>query len=183
MGIRLQIDLETNRGPTNELYIRIDHFKINRTVGKIGFTTTLWLNKELADNTLKRSAKDPIQPSIGLVNPKVIYYPDLESDGINATFQEFYEVPMVKKKEVEEDIFETIKVKKEVPYVSFDENGDEITLYRTVEADEKKKVRTEKTLKEVIDYSIINNLEEFCYNHVVKILSEVIPKDKIVKLN
>ena len=60
MGIRLQVDLETNRGPTNELFIRIDHFKINRTVGKIGFSTTLWLNKELADNTLKRSANDPI---------------------------------------------------------------------------------------------------------------------------
>ena len=90
---------------------------------------------------------------------------------------------MVEKKEVEEDVFETIKVKKEVPYVSFDENGDEITLYRTVEADEKKKVRTEKTVKEVIDYSMINNLEEVCYNHVVKILSEVIPKDKIVKLD
>ena len=182
MGIRLHVDLETNRGPTNELYIRIDHFKINRTVAKIGISTTIWLNKELADRKLKRSANDPIQPSIGLVNPKVVYYPDLESDGVDATFQEFYEIPMVREKEVEEDIFETIKVKKEVPYVSFDENGDEITLYRTVEADEKKKVKTEKITKQIVDYTIINNLEEFCYNHVVKILSEVIPENKIEKL-
>lgn len=182
MGIRLQVDLETNRGPTNELYIRIDHFKINRTVAKIGISTTLWLNKELADRTLKRSANDPIQPSIGLVNPKVIYYPDSESDGIEATFQEFYEIPMIEKKEVEEDIFEIIKVTKEVPYVSFDENGEEITLYRTVEADEKKKVGTEKTVKEIVDYTIVNRLEEFCYNHVVKKLSEVLPENKIEKL-
>jgi len=62
MGIRLQVDLETNRGPTNELYIRIDFFKINRTVGTITFTTTLWLNKELADNSLKKLASDEIKP-------------------------------------------------------------------------------------------------------------------------
>jgi len=182
MGIRLQVDLETNRGPTNELYIRIDHFKINRTVAQIRFSTTLWLNKELADNSLKKLAEDPIQPSIGLVDPKVIYYPDLESEGLNATFNDYYEIPMVENKEVEEDIFETKTVTKEVPYVSFDENGDEIALYRTVEVDEKIKVGTEKNTKQIVNYTILNNLEEFCYNHVVKILSEVIPENKIEKL-
>jgi len=83
---------------------------------------------------------------------------------------------------VEEDIFETKTVTKEVPYVSFDENGDEITLYRTVEVDEKIKVGTEKNTKQIVNYTILNNLEEFCYNHVVKILSEVIPENKIEKL-
>lgn len=182
MGIRLQVDLETNRGPTNELYIRIDHFRINRTVGQIRFSTTLWLNKELADNSLKRLADDPIKPSVGLVNPKVIYYPNKQSEGLDAEFDDLYEIPLVVEKDIEKDIFETIKVTKEVPYVSFDENGDEITLYRTVEVDEKVKVGTEKNTKRIVDYTILNNLEKFCYNHVVNTLSEVIPENKIEKL-
>ena len=31
-------------------------------------------------------------------------------------------------KDIEKDIFETIKVTKEVPYVSFDENGDDLDI-------------------------------------------------------
>jgi len=182
MGIRLQVDLETNRGPTNELYIRIDFFKINRTVGTITFTTTLWLNKELADNSLKKLASDEIRPSVGLINPKVIYYEDIDSDGVNATFEELYTVPMVNEKEIEEDIYEIKKVTKEVPYTSFDEEGEEITLYKRVEAEEKIKTGTKINKVEIVDYSILNNLEEFCYNHVVKTLSEVLPEDKIEKL-
>jgi len=182
MGIRLQVDLETNRGPTNELYIRIDHIKINRTVAKVVFSTTIWLNKELADQSLKEFADDPIKPSVGLVNPKVIYYPDSKSDGLDATFTELYEVPLVIEKDIEKDIIETEKVKKEVPYISFDENGDEITLYRTVEVEEDKVVRVETITKKIVDYTILNRLEEFCYDHVVKALSEVIPENKIEKL-
>jgi hypothetical protein len=182
MGIRLQVDLETNRGPTNELYIRIDFFKINRTVGTITFTTTLWLNKELADNSLKKLASDEIKPSVGLINPKVIYYKDVDSDGVDATFEELYTVPMVSEKEIEEDIYEIKKVAKEVPYTSFDEEGEEITLYKRVEAEEKVKTGTKINKVKIVDYSILDNLEEFCYNHVVKVLSEVLPKDKIEKL-
>ena len=89
---------------------------------------------------------------------------------------------MVNEKEVEEDIYEIKKVTKEVPYTSFDEEGEEITLYKTVEAEEKVKTGTKINKVKIIDYSIINNLEEFCYNHVVKILSEVLPEDKIEKL-
>ena len=38
MGLRLHVDLETNRGPTNKLYIRIDSWKVNMTVGEVKFT-------------------------------------------------------------------------------------------------------------------------------------------------
>ena len=33
MGLRLHVDLETNRGPTNKLYVRIDSWKVN--MGKV----------------------------------------------------------------------------------------------------------------------------------------------------
>lgn len=182
MGIRLHVDLETNRGPTNELYIRIDHINFNRTVGDVKFSTTLWLNKEVGDRSLKKMADDPIQPSIGLVDPKVVYYPDEHSEGLSATFDDSYQVMLISEQEVEKKIWKTKKISHEVPYVSFDENGDEVTLYRTVEKEGRIQVGTEAVTEKIVDYTILNNIEEFCYNHVVKILSEVIPENKIEKL-
>ena len=72
MGIEVNLDLETNRGPTKELYFRIDSYRINSTVNEIIFTTTSWLSKEYADRTLRTYIEEPIQPSIGLVSNKVI---------------------------------------------------------------------------------------------------------------
>ena len=61
-------------------------------------------------------------------------------------------------------------------------HGDEITLYRTVEVEEDKVIGVETITEKIVDYTILNNIEEFCYNHVVKVLSEVIPENKIEKL-
>ena len=53
MGLVIKADIETNQGPTKELYIRIDSYKVNRTVGQITFTTTSWLTKRYADRFLR----------------------------------------------------------------------------------------------------------------------------------
>jgi len=78
-----------------------------------------------------------------------------------------------------EDILEEQEVSKEVPYVSFDEDGEEITLYRTVVSKELVKVGETEVYKKVVDYGVIDNLQTFCYNHLVEKLSEVFPEDKI----
>jgi len=89
---------------------------------------------------------------------------------------------MIVEKEVEEDITEKQTVNKEVPYVSFDENGDEVTLYRTVEVTEDIVTGTKTELKSVIDYTIVDRLQEFSYDYLVKQLSKVFPKSKIKKI-
>tara|TARA_B100001564_G_scaffold359633_1_gene382158 strand:- start:6199 stop:6750 length:552 start_codon:yes stop_codon:yes gene_type:complete len=182
MGLRLHVDLETNRGPTKELYVRIDSWKINMTVNEVKFTTTSWLDKSYGDRFLRKYFTDALQPAVGLVGGKVIYYDVPSSDGEEIVIDNLYIAPMFIEKEVTEDVLEERIVKKEVPYVSFDENGDEVTLYRTVDVPEKVKVGTDTEIQKVVDYTIVDRLREFSYDYLAEELSKVFPKDKIEKL-
>jgi len=179
MGIEVLADLETNRGPTKKLFVRIDSFKVNMTINEIKFTTTSWLDKTFGDKFLRKYFTDDLKPAVGLTNGKYIYYPDAKSEGVDIELQNLFVVPMYREKEVVEPIYEMQDVTKEVPYVSFDENGDEITLYRTVNTQKKVQIDEKKTTKLVVDYDIINNLGEYCYEKLASILAEVFGEDKI----
>ena len=69
MGLRLHVDLETNRGPTNKLYIRIDSWKVNMTVGEVKFTGEVLDNNKLAKYIIdmKRIIKKG-ETSVGLAD-------------------------------------------------------------------------------------------------------------------
>mgnify|MGYP007020043379 CR=1 FL=1 len=79
--------------------------------------------------------------SISDYSSKIVYYADYKKEGEEFNIDNLYKVPMYEEVEVEEPSFETKEVSKEVPYVSFDENGEEITLYHTVT--KKEKVKTD----------------------------------------
>jgi len=81
MGLKLLGDFETNRGPTDELYIRIDSWKVNVTLAEITYTTTSWLNFEVGNMFLRETYDQELKPAIGLVSSKVIYYGSDDSDG------------------------------------------------------------------------------------------------------
>lgn len=179
MGIRLHVDLETNQGPTKELYIRIDSWKVNRTVNEIIFTTTSWLDKSFGDKFLRKLYDEELKPAIGLVSSKLVYYEKPDSEGTEVDLDNLYKVPMYVEKLEKDDILEEQEVSKEVPYVSFDEEGEEVTLYRTVTSKELVKVGETEVYKKVVDYGIIDRLQSFCYEHLVEKLSEVFPKEKI----
>jgi hypothetical protein len=70
MGLRLQVDLETNRGPTNKLFVRIDSWKVNMTLGEVKFTTTSWLDKSYGEKFLRKYAADSLKPAVGLAGRK-----------------------------------------------------------------------------------------------------------------
>lgn len=179
MGIVIKADLETNAGPTNELYIRIDTWKVNLSVAKIRFTTTSWLNKKYADKFLREYADQPLRNSIGIVGTKLIYYPE-EGEEKEFDITNLFDMPMHEDQLVEEPIYETKEVSKELPYVSFDENGDEITLYRTVKQEEKVQVGTEEQTRQVINYSLVNNLEQVTYEYLKKQLINYFPESSII---
>lgn len=182
MGIIINSEIETNQGPTNELYIRIDSWKVNRTVGDITFTTTSWLNKKHADEFLRNYYDEPLRSAIGLVSSRIIYYREGKEEGVEYNIDNLYKVPMYENIEVEEPIFEGKEISKEVPYISFDENGDEITLYKTVTRVEKVQTGTKKEMKKVMNYSIVNQLEEFCYEHLAKELQLYFPETIIKRV-
>lgn len=181
MGFIVNADIETNRGPTSELYIRIENWKINKAVGEIKFTTTTWVSKEFADRFLREYFDEPLKNSVGIVSSKLVYYSDDNLDGKEYDVPNYFTMPMYVEKEVEVPIYETKKVSKEFPYVSFDENGDEITLYRTVTSEEEVQVGTEKVTKQVMDYGIVDRLAEVTYNYLKQQLKEYFPEELIEK--
>lgn len=182
MGLKLLGDFETNRGPTDELYIRIDSWKVNVTLCQITFTTTSWLNYEVGNMFLRKTYDEELKPAIGLVSSKVIYYGSDDSDGKEINIDNLYKVLMVEEKEVNVGIFEDQTVEKEIPYTSFDENGEEITLYRTVAVKERVKVGSKKEIQNVINYDILNDLKNFSYSHLIGELKKLLPEVEIIKV-
>ena len=182
MGILIDSQIETSQGPTSNLYFRIDSWKINRSVGDITFTTTSWVSKKFADNFLRSYYDEPLRNAIGLVSSRVIFYEENDTIGTEMIIDNLYKVPMYEEVEVDEPIYGVKETSKEVPYVSFDENGEEITLYKTVTQKEKVQTGTEKVLKKVMDYSIVNRLEEFCYDHLAEKLEHFFPKEIIKRV-
>ena len=89
---------------------------------------------------------------------------------------------MVKEKEVKIPVFKTKIVQVEVPYISFDEQGDEITLYRTVEEEKEVKVKTVKETKKVIDLSVLDDLTGNSYKVLKEELNKFFPSNKILKI-
>ena len=184
MGLVLNVDLETSQGPTNELFVRIDSYKVNSTVGEIRFSTSAWLTKKYADAFLRKYDTDKLKPAEGIVAHKVIYYDDVEISGKEILIENYYSVPMYRKTTVKVDIVEEQEVTREVPFISFDEEGNEVTLYKSVTNTELVKTGTEKQVRNVYDYDIPkNNLGEFCYNYLIEELGKRFPIDKINKVN
>lgn len=179
MGLRLNVDLETNQGPSREVYVRIDNWKINRATADIVFTTTSWLDQSYADKFLRQYYDEPMRNSIGLISSKVIYYENDESEGTELLLDNLHKLPMAKEIDVEIPVYEKKKITKEVPYVSFDENGDEITLYRTIIQEENVEVGVNIEKKQVIDHTILNNLESVCYEELKLFYSQYFPIEKI----
>lgn len=178
MGLQINLDLETNRGPTDKLFFRIDSYRINSTVNEVIFTTTSWLSKEYADKTLRKYVEQPIQPSVGLVSNKVIDY-STDKTGKEIFIDNLYKLQMSKLSEIDEPIYEDKEISKELPYISFDEDGNEITLYRTVTSKEKVQTGSKKVIKEVVDYTFLDNLKHNSYSHLKNELSKVFPEDNI----
>lgn len=181
MGLVIQADLETNQGPTKELYIRIDSWKINKTIGEITFTTTSWLTKRYADRFLRTYKDEELKPAIGLVSADIVFYDKEDNkEGLEIRLNNLFKPSMVVEKEIELDIYGDKEVSKEIPFTSFDENGDEITLYKTIKSTEKIKTGTEKVVKEILDYTIIGNLEQFCYEYLKNKLEDYFPAESII---
>jgi len=180
MGFILDVDLETSEGPSHEVYVRVESLTFNKVTMETGFQLTYWETKEHAEKFNRFAVGDSTNNAVGLIQERVIYFEDDESDGEEILFPHHIKTAITKVQNIEIPIFETQEVKTEVPYVSFDENGEEITKYRTIVKEEEVQVRVDNIEKEVFDYSALNNIFEFAYNHTKKILGELIPKDKII---
>lgn len=179
MGFRLNVDLETSSGPSQEVYVRIESLVVNRVTAKARFQITYWLDQDHAIKTNRQYVEEEVKPLAGLIQERVLYYENEDSDGEEILLPHMLEEDMATEQQVEVPIFEEQEIKKEVPYTSFDENGDEITLYRTVTSKQNVKVGSTLETRKVIDITLAENIFEFGYSRVKKMLESKFPNNKI----
>jgi len=179
MGYKLNVDLETSNGPSHEVYVRIESFTVNRVTSKARFQLTYWIDKEQASKFNRTYVEEEERPMIGLIRDKVIYYENDESDGVEKIIPNLIEVDLAREEEVSIPILEEKEITKEVPYTSFDENGEEIKLYRTVTSIEKVETGTKKEKRKIIDPKLAENIYGFGYEKIKETLGEIFPIDKI----
>lgn len=179
MGFILKADLETNLGPSQEIYARIEGMSYNKGTNLAMFQVTYWVNKDHASKFNRTFLDEPFKNMIGLIQDRVIFYSDEHKEGVELILPQYIETHTVVEKEVEVPLYETKLTKKEVPYTSFDEEGEEITLYRTVHVEEQVQVGVKKELKKVIDHSASGRLADFCYEVLKQELGKQFPIDNI----
>ena len=182
MGLTLKVDLDTSAGSTKEAYIRIETCRINKVQAQLEFTTTCWINKKSAGKFYRKYLDDPLTNAGGLIKKEVVYYKDSKDlKGTELSIENYYKVPVVEEVIIEEPIYEKKLVKKEVPFISFNENGEEIEKTKIVEREEKVQVDAKKIKKKLIDYSLMEKPFEFAYKHLHSELSKFFPKNMIVQ--
>jgi len=180
MGFVLDVDLETSQGPSHEVYARIESFTFNKVTSMIQFQITYWQDRDHAIRFNRTYMSESKKSAIGLIQERVIYFSNAESEGEEYLLPHHMKVPVVRIEEIEVPIIEDVQVETEVPYVSFDENGDEITKYRKVFKTEQKQTGTEVKEQQVIDGTLLKDTFGFCYGKVKEELSKFFPEEKIV---
>lgn len=179
MGLRLNVDLETSAGPSQEVYARVESISYNKFTAAVMFQITYWVDQNHAIKATKTFLDEEQRNMVGLIYDRVMYYPIGNAEEVEIFLPQYMDVSAVNEEEVDIPIYETKLTKREVPYVSFDENGEEVTLYRTVTEEKQVQVGVKKEVKKVIDYGVSNRLAEFTYEVLKGELAKWFPKDNI----
>lgn len=183
MGLVIDLDLETNLGPSHEVFASIDSIRVNKTLAEVRFSCTYWLEESYSKSFFRTFLEDELNNAKGQVSQNIIFYEDETSDGEELTLPNFFaNIPLAKKVEVEVPTVEKVTVERKVPYVSFDEDGNEISLEKIIQEEVEKVTGYKKEEKSLIDYSAINSIEDFCYIYLREELGKILPIDKIKKI-
>ena len=179
MGLRLNVDLESHLGPTQEAYVEIDSIKLSRPNGRLRFSTTLWIDEKASKQFYRNTSEEAQNGSSGLLANNLLYFEDENSDGTEISFPIHFNVPFTRAESKKVKVYEDKVVEEKVPYVSFDKDGNEVTKYRVTSKTEKVEVGEEEVVTNNFDYSVFKNPTDFIHEVLVKEYSKVIPKDKI----
>ena len=80
MGLRINVDLETSGGPTQELYVRLDTLNLNKVASKIKYVVSYWIDKDHALR-FNRTYLEQVRPGAnGIVAREVVYYENDDSE-------------------------------------------------------------------------------------------------------
>lgn len=176
MGLRINVDLDTNRGQTSEAYMVLETVRFNRANTRVEFTTSLWINKAAAYDFQKKFVGDSLGSSEGMLQREVVYYKNTkDTKGTEITLENYFMADIAREEEVTTPIFEEQEVIKKTPFITFDEEGEEVVKEKEIIKLEKVKVGEKKEVKKVFDISLVENIFEFTYGELRKALSEHFP--------
>lgn len=179
MGLCVNVDIETSAGPTQDMYARIDNIRLNKVAATIKYVVSYWVDKDHAMRFNRTYVEEARPGAVGILAREVVYYADENSEGKDIALPIAFDTYPTSRQEIRVPIYENVPIKVEVPYVSFDENGEEVTKYRTVEEYKKEEVDSKVEVRHIIDNSKINNLQQFCYEDLAERLTEFFPKESI----
>lgn len=179
MGFILDVDLETSEGPSHEVYVRIESLTFNKVTMEAGFQLTYWESRDYSNRFNRIYTSEKKKNAVGLIQERVIYFKDEESDGEEVLLPNYMKTPVVKVDKVEVPKYEMQMVEKEVPYVSFDENGDEITKVRKITKEEKVQIGSEFKEVEIYDHNALSNLFDYCYKYAMGEIGKLLPIENI----
>jgi len=168
MGLQLNVDLETNQGPSQQVYIRVEQVTIQKYNGRMIISTSGWLDENVSQHP-------------GPISDQVLYYRGKSKEGEEVSIPNLFIVDLIKEEEVIKPIIEKkIKMVKQ-PYVSFDENGDEITLEKELPVEVEEVVGEEKVISKKVDFSILKDeyIFDLAYQKIVEELQGIFPKKAI----
>ena len=179
MGFIINADLETSQGPTQELYVRVEGFFFNKVTAQLGFQVTYWIDRQHAIKHNRVYLEEEVKPMVGLVQNKILYFENSGGDGEEIMLSQYIKTKVAEEREVDIPVYVEEEIKEKVPYVSFDENGDEVIRYRDVIKEKTVQKGTNKEIKTVINLEAFGNLYEYCYKKLYDYLITVLPEDTI----
>ena len=179
MALKLNIDIESHLGPTQEAFIEIDSIKLSRPNSTLRFSTTIWLNEKASKQFYKTNLEDSQAGANGLLSNKLLYFKDSKCEGIDIELKNHFSTTFSEEQDIELPVFEKVITEIEKPYISFDKEGNEVTKYRKFKKIDKVQKGTETVKKNVLDYSVFDDPTQFIHKIMIEEYSKVIPVEHI----
>lgn len=182
MGLIIKGDFDTSYGSAREIYITVGSFHFKKYTGIVFFNITYWLKKDYADRyyTKYEGQKTFTEPK-GKLSEQIVYYPEDLSDPKDFILPHSLEFFLGTPKEIAVPLLKSVERKEQVPYVTFDDEGNEVIKHReeTVKTDIVDKPSVTET-RNVLDLSKLNNIYSLGYEKIIEKLSAFFPKDSFI---
>lgn len=172
MGLYINGDFETTAGSTTRAYARIDSYRVDKVTSRVRFSVSYWITKEAGHNFNRQYLDESMKNATGLFSNKLLSYINSE-DGTNIEFPTFMDVKLTRTEAIQVPVYGNVESSKQVPYVSFDDDGNEVTKYRTLTLNKSVVISHDTVTKEVIANDLLGDIPGFCYGKLTQAITDV----------
>lgn len=178
MAIHLEGTFNSVDGPTEDSYIRIEFFKVKPWAGSAEYNPFVFLSSEDAADSRIKYFQDTFP------NQKLVYLRSMSLDYSGSNYpihlEDFYEVPLTGSAEevIINHYVETL-TSESFDVVDFDIDGNEIITQEWTYSSQSILYSSSIEYKNPIVLDNLNNIYNFCYDHLKGVLASQIPSSSI----